>query len=111
MILNGSIEVNPGPKRTCDENISTRHKFEGHKDLHQNCRGLFNNMANLTAQFLGQKNTILTVSDLESNSAHDIDDLYQITGFHFIKRNRITGKGGGVTVHLGRHQMEMEKRF
>ena len=68
-------------------------------------------MANLTAQFSGQKNTILTVSDLESNSAHDIDDLYQITGFHFIKRNRITGKGGGVTVHLGRHQMEMEKRF
>ena len=102
ILLSGTIEVNPGPKRTGHENISTNMNLKGIKIIHQNCRGLFNNMANLTALFSGQKNTILTLSEthIESNSAHDVDDLYQIPGFQFIKRNRTTGKGGGVAVYI-----------
>ena len=59
-------------------------------------------MTNLTALFSGQKNIILTLSEthIESNSAHDVDDLYQIPGFQLIKRNRTTGKGGGVVVYI-----------
>ena len=99
ILLSGTIEVNPGPKRTGHENISTNMNLKGIKIIHQNCFGLFNNMANLTALFSRQKNTILTLSEthIESNSAHDVDDLYQIPGFQFIKRNRITG---GVAVYI-----------
>ena len=93
----GDIETCPGP-----DALETVIQSRGLKIVHQNCRSLFNNMANLTTLFSGQKNIIITLSEthIESHSAHDNNSLYEIPGFSFIKRNRNKGKGGGVAMYI-----------
>ena len=70
--------------------------------MHQNCRGLFNNIPNLTTLFSGRKNTVITLSEtlIDSHSTYDNDSLYEIQGFSFIKKNRANGKGGGVAMYI-----------
>lgn len=96
----GDIETCPGP-----QSMEDLMQTNGLKIIHQNCRGLFHNMANLTTLFSGETNIIITLSEthIESHSEYDNNNLYTIPGFRFIKKNRNIGKGGGVAMFIPEH--------
>ena len=90
----GDIELNPGPNDMYNAKV-------GMKFYHQNIRGLLHNFANLQGLFEQFKNIdIMTISETHiiNSGFNDIDELYEIPGYNFIKRNRKTGHGGGVCI-------------
>ena len=96
LILSGDIELNPGP-------TSNLFQQKGIKIVHQNIRGLFNNLSNLKCFIDENKNVdIITLSEthIQSNSHLNIDSLYDLEGYKFVKRNRTAGIGGGVACYV-----------
>lgn len=76
-------------------------KRKGLNVLHQNIRGLLVNFSGLQALFSSHPNIdVFTLSETHISTAEDVDQLYDIPGYNFEKRNRNTGKGGGVAVYI-----------
>ena len=79
--------------------INTR----GMKIVHQNVRGLFNNLLGLQ-EFIERHRAvdILTVSEthIVDDRYDDNEHLYKIPGYVFINRNRKHGLGGGVAMYI-----------
>ena len=71
--------------------------MRGIKLVHQNTRGLLGKKDILETSFINEK-FIKTLSETHIGSVNS--ELFQIPGFKFIKKNRITGEGGGVGMHL-----------
>ncbi|XP_057299458.1 uncharacterized protein LOC130630077 [Hydractinia symbiolongicarpus] len=105
----GDVERCPGPQY---EQIKSFTNMKGIKFLHQNIRGIFHNMANLTA-LLSYENRIdiLTLSEthIEAQNGCDNNDLYTIPGYNFISRCREIGKGGGVATYIS-EQLTWKRR-
>ena len=96
LILCGDIEYNPGP-------VSDLFSQKGTKIVHQNVRGLFNNLSNLTCFIDENKNVdIITLSEthIRNDSHLDNNNLYKIEGYKFVNRNRTKGFGGGVACYV-----------
>ena len=87
----GDIETCPGPTYT--EEFQSFQKQKGFKIFHQNIRGLLNNIEQVRILL---EPHILTLSEthIVDDSPYDIDDLYKISGYRYIKRNRQSGLGG-----------------
>ena len=79
--------------------INTR----GMKIVHQNVRGLFNNLLGLQELIERHRAVdILTVSEthIVDDRYDDNEHLYKIPGYVFINRNRKHGLGGGVAMYI-----------
>lgn len=111
LFLCGDIEYNPGPE-------GSFFAQRGTKIVHQNIRGLFNNISNLICFIDQNKNVdIITLSETHiRNGSHlDNNNLYHIEGYNFVNRNRTKGIGGGVGCYIKeninwkrRHDLETE---
>jgi exonuclease III len=77
--------------------------MRGMKISHLNIQGISTSYNGL-CDILGShpEIDILTLSEthIVEGSCDDIDNLYHIPGYDFIKRNRLTGKGGGVAMYI-----------
>ena len=75
---------------------------KGIKIFHQNFTGLFRNVTNFTPLFSGEKNIVITLTEMHIESYSDYDNisLYNIPRYNFIKENRSYGKNGGVAVYI-----------
>ena len=128
ILLAGDVSSNPGPvfsatsevqaenlsfssrvenycNETCPEpnSLAGLTKMKGVNIFHQNIRGLFGKMANLSTVFeLGKDIDTYTLSEthIVNNSKFDNDKLYQIPGYHFVKKNRPSGQHGGVAAYI-----------
>ena len=76
LLVSGDIEMCPSPL-TGHGVVKKVLQSRGIKVFHQNCRGLYEKVANLKTLFSGQKNTIITLSEthIESYSEFDNEDL------------------------------------
>ena len=112
LLLCGDIEVTPGPiYETSQAFSSTR----GIKILHQNIRGLFGKRDILSTIFDSGNIDIFTLSEthIREGSHLDVHDLYSVPGYHFVKKNRRNGPGGGTAMYISdkftfvrRHDLE-----
>lgn len=76
-------------------------KKKGVSILHQNVRGLlYNKPAIEELTFSNKDIDVLTLSETHISTDEDNDNLYHISGYHFEKRNRQNGKGGGVAMYV-----------
>ena len=111
LLLAGDIEVCPGPtgpgagpRPGPDHNhMSCFAKSKGLKIMHQNIRGLWNQKDNLEVILNQYKSfDIFTLSETHIAQNHPLDnnDLYNLDGYKFVKRNRSTGEGGGVAIYV-----------
>ena len=108
LLLCGDIEPCPGP---CFGDINSFCNVKGLKILHQNIRGLFNNIANIEI-LLSKRIDILTLSETHTTSLLS-DNHFNIQGFNFVSKPRENGNGGGVAVYISdrlqfkrRHDLE-----
>ena len=58
----------------------------------------------------------LSETHINNNTHNDLDDLYEIEGFQFIKRNRNNGKDGGVAMFISekiqwKRRTDLENEF
>ena len=94
----GDIETCPGlPEKDFDEFMKSR----GMKTLHQNACGLFGKFQNLEELFDRCENIdILTLSEthITDGDYNDNEALFAMPGHAFLRRNRHTGKGGGLAM-------------
>ena len=77
--------------------------MKGIKIVHQNIRGLFNNIGNLTIFLEKHKQIhIITLSEthINSNSWNDNCELYNIPGFTFVQKSKVDAIGGGVGMYI-----------
>ena len=75
-------------------------RFKGLKNFHQNIRGLFGKIAEISRFLNTYKDVhILSLSETHLDSSTP-DDLLKIPGYTFIKRNRTNGSHGGVGVYI-----------
>ena len=104
LLMCGDIESCPGPGY---QDLPTFTNTKGMKVLHQNIRGLHQNLSNLAQIFESGNIDIFTLSETHvvQDSYMDVDDLYTIPGYTFVKRNRATGKGGGVAIYISNKLM------
>ena len=109
LLLAGDIEECPGPAGPGagpgpgpDLNHMSRFaKSKGFHTMHQNIRGLWNQKDNLEVILNQYKSfDIFTLSETHIAQNHPLDnnDLYNLDGYKFVKRNRSTGEGGGVAI-------------
>jgi exonuclease III len=100
LLFYGNIET--CPDRTYRNEIFTFCKQRGMKIIHQNIRGLQSNFNLLQELIHGNDFDIITLSEthLVNSGFNDINDLYELPDYTFIKRNREHGQGGGVTVYI-----------
>lgn len=110
LLICGDIESCPGP---------TSHTFDGFTKarginvFHQNIRGLFQNLAKLSTIFESNKKVnIFSLSETHIVNGHplDVNDLYQIPGYTFEKRNQTNGLGDGVTMYIS-NSLKFIRRF
>ena len=81
--------------------LSALLKERGMKIFHQNVRGLFSNktyVQELLHNF-GKGIDILTMSETHV-CAEDAEPLFDIPGYDFVCKARLTGKGGGVAAYV-----------
>jgi exonuclease III len=93
-------DIETCPEPSCLKDLT---KLKGVTMFHHNIRGLFQNMANLITVFeQGENIDIYTMSEthIVNNSELDNDELYQIPGYHFVRKNRRNGQGGGVAIYI-----------
>lgn len=69
------------------------------KIVHQNIRGLQSNFDIIT----------LSETHLVNSAFNDINNLYEIPNYTFIKRNRNRGQGGGVAIYI-KNNVKWERR-
>ena len=71
--------------------------------MHQNIRGLWNQKDNLEVILNQYKSfDIFTLSETHIAQNHPLDnnDLYNLDGYKFVKRNQSTDEGGGVAIYV-----------
>ena len=99
LLLCGDVESCPGP-----QNLSDYCSRRGLKFVHQNVRGLLKNFDLLEALVhkLDSKLDIISVSEthIVDGDASDNEELYVLPGYTLVKRNRKSGKGGGVAIFI-----------
>jgi exonuclease III len=110
LLLCGDIESCPGP---IQDELGSFLNTKGMKIVHQNVRGLFNNLLGL--QELIERHgavDIMTVSErhIVDDRFDDNDHLYKIPGYVFIYRNRKHGLGGGVAMYI-KESVNWERRY
>jgi len=98
VLCGGNVEtVGVKRKDTLKELLQTK----GLSVLHQNIRGLLTNFCSIQDLLSSyQSIDILTLSETHITQSENIDKLYEVSGFNFEKRNRVTGRGGGVAVYI-----------
>ena len=104
----GDVESCPGPG-SCFDRLSN---VRGMHIYHQNIRGLLCNFEKVQSFFEMFKNIdILTLSEthISSYTHNDINELYRIPGFAFIKRNRTNRNHGGVAMYIS-NQIKWRRR-
>ena len=89
------VEINPGPSSI--EDLNRVLNLKGIKLIHQNIRGLFGKRDILQTLFNRQK-CILTLS--ETHMTTNDSELYKMSGFQFIHRNRQEAEGGDFTMYI-----------
>ena len=96
----GDIETCPGPtQKGLDEFMKSR----GMKIFHQNVCGLLDKFHNLEELFYRHRNIdIMTLSETHiiDGDYNDNEPLFAMPGYTFLKRNRHTGKGGGLAMFI-----------
>ena len=99
LLICGDIESCPGPT-----NIADFCNSKGLNVVHQNIRGLLNNFSNLEAfvSMPGTKIDVISLSEthIVDGDFSDNDELFNLPGYTFVKRNRKSGKGGGVAAFV-----------
>ena len=95
LLIRGDIELCPGPH--VPENLTDISKLSGIKLVHQNIRALVSKKDILETLFTNKK-IIITLSETHIVSVNS--ELFQIPGFKFAHKNRISGEGGGVAMYL-----------
>ena len=94
LLLSGTVEINPGP--TFRDLCSKR----GIKLLHQNIRGLFGKRDIVQSSFTSDKSKlIITLSETHIVQT-DNSDLFKMSGFKIVHKDRNCGPGGGVTFYI-----------
>ena len=80
--------------------------------FHQNIRGLQANFAEFETLLKSHNIDLMTLSETHiiNNGFNDIDQLYNVDGYEFIKRNRTTGTGGGVAMYIN-SGISFKRRF
>jgi len=99
LIACGDVEVCPGPVDPMTDFTNMR----GIKIVHQNIRGLFNNIGSLTLLLEKYKHIdIITLSEthITSDSWNENSELYNIPGYTFIQNCRKNATGGGVGMYI-----------
>ena len=111
LILCGDVETCPGPLQQGIPEVNRLLNLKGLNIFHQNIRGLQSNFLGLRELFNAHNNiNILILSETHLNESNDYDDLYDVPGYVFIKRNRTCGKGGGVAIYI-KDSIEFQRRF
>ena len=107
--FNLSVEQCPG--RPFPE-LSNLSRNKGIKMLHQNIRGLFNKIPDIQIILYEFNLHVLTLSEIHiiSNNYNDEDSLYDIPGYDFIKKNRIKGLDGGVSMFIS-NTLKWQRRY
>ena len=101
LILCGDIELIPSPV-----NVSFLFEFFGEhglKIVHQNIHGLldkFNLLEALVNKHNCKINYILSETHIMDSDKNDENDLYELPGYRFNKRNQQNGNGGGVAIYV-----------
>ena len=80
--------------------------------LHQNIRELFNKIPDIQIILYEFNLHVLTLSEIHiiSNNYNDEDSLYDIPGYDFIKKNRIKGLDGGVSMFIS-NTLKWQRRY
>ena len=97
LLMCGDVEKRPGP---AESNIQDLLNQKGLKFFHQNIRGLFHNIAKLSAFLHTHKNThmfSLSETHIENSTP---TQLFEIPGYTFINKNRDVGTHGGVAIYI-----------
>lgn len=98
LIMCGDVETCPGP-----DAMAGFSNMNGIKIIHQNIRGLLNNIGSLSL-FLEKYKHIDIVTLLETHITldgwNDNCKLYDIPGYTFVQRCRKNGMGGGVGMYI-----------
>ena len=89
------VEINPGPSSI--EDLNRVLNLKGIKLIHQNIRGLFGKRDILQTLFNRQK-CILTLS--ETHMTTNDSELYKMSGFQFIHRNRQEAEDGDFAMYI-----------
>ena len=102
LLLSGDIELCPGPdgQRLIPE-LASLLKEKGMHIFHQNVRGLFSNkdyIVELMESF--KKLDIFTLSETHLQNDITYGNFFEIPGYDFINRNRMSGTGGGVGAYI-----------
>ena len=82
--------------------LSNLSRNKGIKMLHQNIMGVFNKIPDIQMILYEFNLHVLTLSEthINSNNYNDDDSRYDIPGYDFIKKNKIKGPDGGVTMFI-----------
>lgn len=97
LLMCGDVEKCPGPT---GHNLQDLFKHRGLKVFHQNIRGLYKNMANLSTFLHTHKNThIFSLSETHINNATPSQHI-DISGYRFVNKNRDVGSHGGVAAYI-----------
>ena len=97
LLMCADVEKCPRPT---ESNIQDFFNQKGLKVFHQNIRGLFHNIAKLSAFLHTHKNThmfSLNETHIENSTP---TQLFEIPGYTFINKNRDVGTHGGVAIYI-----------
>ena len=105
-------DVETCPPGAHDNYTSGFCKQRGLKIIHQNIRVLQTNFVLLQNLVQNADFDIVTLSETHLINAgfDDINNLYEIPNYTFIKRNREHGQGGGVAIYI-KNNLKWERHF
>ena len=110
LLVCGDIETCPGPEPV---NLKNFIKKKGISLFHHNIRGLQTNFTQFEILLQTHNNIdVMSLSEthITESAYNDIDSLYKIDGYEFVKRNRVSGKGGGVAMYI-KSNIHFKRRY
>jgi exonuclease III len=98
----GDIESCPGPSSLTREQFGSFLLNKGMKFVHQNIRSLTSNF-DMLQEFVASHGKIDLITLSETHISSDEtgrEELFALSGYVFLKRNRDYGRGGGVSMYV-----------